>query len=385
MIQTARTALGSFRVDEVNDVVRLGGYRLLWHALLPRTRNATFFQSLEWLEAYWRHFGDERRVRVMVLFSHGKPIGILPLEVRCEATEVGTVRVLTYPSDGWGTFYGPIGPDAAATLLGALRHVRNTRRDWDLLDLRPVDAKGCDGGRTPHAMRMVGFSFRGRPWKQTATIKIDRSWEQYWQSRSELWRRKVTQCERHLADAGRLEYVCHRPEGTAHGDGDPRWDLYDALEELAERQAAARSRSRVARTSEHPCERLRDVHEAAAHAGSVELDLLLLDGKPIAYLYHYRTEGWVCQVSAGAAPEHAHLEADAVLERRVLQGCFRRGDRVYEWQAGSADRAMHWQTSVATSYRYLHYPLGSPRTQLLRVKHWLDARFPRAAHLPSAG
>ena len=50
-------------VEEINDLEQLAGRRLLWNALLPQTRGATFFQSLDWLEVYWRHFGAGQRLR----------------------------------------------------------------------------------------------------------------------------------------------------------------------------------------------------------------------------------------------------------------------------------------------------------------------------------
>ena len=85
--------------------------------MLPRTSAASFFHSFDWLEIYWRHFGDGQRLRVLVVRAGGEPLGILPLVVRSERTRLGTVRTLTYPLHDWGTFYGPIGPNPTATLL----------------------------------------------------------------------------------------------------------------------------------------------------------------------------------------------------------------------------------------------------------------------------
>ena len=123
-------------VIEVNRIEDLEAYRLLWNALLPRTPGASFFQSLDWLTAYWHHFGQNQKLRVLIVHSGGRPIGIVPLTVIREFKKVGPVRVLTYPLHDWGSFYGPIGPEPAATLAAAMGHIRRTARDWDLIDLR---------------------------------------------------------------------------------------------------------------------------------------------------------------------------------------------------------------------------------------------------------
>ncbi len=141
------------RVTEINSLEELAGRRLLWDLLLSQTRAATFFQSLDWITAYWRHYGERQRLRVLIVEAANRPIGILPLTVISEPTRLGPIRVLTYPLDGWGTFFGPIGPNPTATLVAGLRHVQATQQDWDLVDLRWIDTRGSDAGRTDAALR----------------------------------------------------------------------------------------------------------------------------------------------------------------------------------------------------------------------------------------
>ncbi len=148
------------RVTEIHCLEELAPYRLLWNALLPQTRGATFFQSFEWLETYWRHHGDRQRMRVLIVAADDRPIGILPLTVIRERTRLGTIRVLTYPLDGWGTFYGPIGPNPTATLWAGLRHLNATHARLGSCRL-PLDRCRRDR-RRPHAPSPP----RRRPFRQ---------------------------------------------------------------------------------------------------------------------------------------------------------------------------------------------------------------------------
>ncbi len=166
-------------VTEINTPLELAGLRAIWSDLLAATPGGTFFQSHEWLETYWHYFGyavaegvgstsvsggaeetdgetiassgRPERLRVLLVETDGEPLGILPLVVSSEPYRVGTVRVLGYPLAGWGSFYGPIGPHPAATLQAGLEHIRSTPRDWDLVDLRWVDANGVDQGQMAQA------------------------------------------------------------------------------------------------------------------------------------------------------------------------------------------------------------------------------------------
>ena len=63
-------------VHEVNQLNELAGYRLLWNALLSQASKATFFQSLDWLEVYWQHYGCDQRLRVLIVSAAGRPVGV---------------------------------------------------------------------------------------------------------------------------------------------------------------------------------------------------------------------------------------------------------------------------------------------------------------------
>ena len=85
------------KVVEINTPEQLEELRLIWTLLASQTRGASLFHTLDWLQAYWKHFGADQKLRVLVVSSGDTPIGILPLTVVREKTRVGTIRVFTYP------------------------------------------------------------------------------------------------------------------------------------------------------------------------------------------------------------------------------------------------------------------------------------------------
>ncbi|MGO8688312.1 MAG: GNAT family N-acetyltransferase [Thermoguttaceae bacterium] len=361
-------------VEEINDPEQLTDRRLLWNALFPQTPGATFFQSLDWLEVYCRHFAAAQRLRVLVVSADGRPVGILPLVVQTERTRLGRVRTLTYPLHDWGTFYGPIGPNPTATLLAGLRHVRRTPRDWDMLDLRWVDVDGCDRGRTERAMELTGFPPSKQVWDVAPRIEIEGTWQAYWSSRDKKWRHNIDRCGRRLAEQGEVAFVRYRPAGAAEGDGDPRWDLYDACVDVAGRSWQSGADDGTTLSSPEVSQYLRDTHAAAARAGGVDANLLLLGGRPVAFVYNYVYDGCVYGLRKGFDPEFAALRPGLILEKMMMEDGFRRGDRTYDLGVGSLAIKRPWQTRVAASYRFTYFPVGISRVQLLRLKRWLTGR-----------
>ncbi|HEX4148674.1 MAG TPA: GNAT family N-acetyltransferase, partial [Pirellulales bacterium] len=281
------------QVLEINSSEELASYRLVWRKLLGQTRRASFFQSLDWLEPYLRHYGARQKLRVLIVSGSEGHLGILPLLVLRQQTKVGQVRVLSYPLQDWGTFYGPIGPHPAATLLAGLAHLNRGSRDWDLLELRWVNRDAVDFGRTAHALQALELSATERPSEAVAMVEMDGDWPGYWKSRDTRFRKNIERTRRKLAEHGQVEYVRYRPAGIIGGETDPRWDLYNTCQRLA--AASWQGSSQTGNTLSHQsvCDYLRDAHAAAVDAGAVDINLLYVDGEPTAFAYCYHYQGQV--------------------------------------------------------------------------------------------
>jgi CelD/BcsL family acetyltransferase involved in cellulose biosynthesis len=361
-------------VIEINDIEQLDAYRLTWKSLLLKTRGASFFHSLEWLEVYWRHFGEGQKLRVLIIQSDGETIGIVPLTVRTEKSKVGSLRTLTYPLADWGTFFGPLGPDVRGTLQVAMQYIRRTTRDWDVIALRWVNNDHRDHRRTEMSMKAAGFQAHRVAMKGVGMIDLREGWDTYWSSRTSKWRNNVRRNERRANECGKISFVRHRPEGSAFGDDDPRWDLYDAIVEIAASSWQHNSTNGTTVSSEEIRAYLRDAHQVAAKAGALDMSLLLVDDQPIAFTYNYHYAGCVQGLRMGTDAERAFEGAGTVLMRHMLEDGAERGDQIYDTGAGSLECKMRWLSHIETQYRYMHYPVAVLRTQVIRAKRWLGQR-----------
>ena len=371
-------------VYEVNDIAELAGLGLTWTALLGETPGATFFQSLPWLEVYLRHYGEGQRLRVLAVEAQGRTLGIVPMVVRRERTRIGSLRVLTYPLDDWGTFYGPIGPHPTATLLAALRYLKRSRRDWDVIDLRWIDADGCDHGRTANAMAFAGLAGEKHPWAKGSVIDLDGDWEAYIGQRSAKWRKNARTVERRLAERYGVRIERYRPRGSAHGEDDPRWDLYGECERVAAASWQGDSASGTTLSHEEIRPFLRDVHVAAVANGAADLGLLSLDGRPAAFFSNYVYAGHVFGLRMGFDPEFSSDGVGNALSVFMLRDGFSRGDRSIDLGAGSVQFKRQWATRMVTSYRLSHYRAGM-RAQALRWRRRWGQLVSRGEPVQAAG
>ena len=365
-------------VLEINDPEELAPFRWQWNDLAKRTPGVSFFHTFDWFSTYWTHFGDDTRLRVLLVHEGQQALGIVPLVVRTRRHRVGNVRVLGYPLDNWGSFFGPIGPDTSGALSIAFAHLMRTRRDWDLIELAAVDALGNDRGRTAAAMAQEGLAPLTEPWHTASLVDLAGTcdWEQYWATRTSRWRNNVRRSEKLLAARGEVTYVRYRPGGISARETDPRWDLYYQCEQIARASWQGSSQSGTTLTHDSIRSFLRDCHRVAARVGALDLNLLLLNGQAVAFNYAYHFAGYVYGLRTGYDAQAAREGAGTVLQRRMIEDSFARGDHTYDLGPDYLECKRHWQTEARESYRYTHFA-AEPVAQLARVKRgigrWLSA------------
>lgn len=332
----------------------LSALREDWTRLLDATPRASFFQSHEWFFQRWRHrLATDDALKVIVHREGGKASGIIPLVVQERPLPLGTVRKLRFPIDNWGSFHGPISADPAKTLEAGGRFLKEREksgvRDFDLVEFTNL-ASAQEGAEI--------FPDPRETWEvsecsHVAVLEIEGTWEDYWESRraQKNRRRNVERCERRLAETGEIGWIRYRP---ATG-GDPRWDLYDACEELASR--SWQDGLVDGHTLHHSEVRsfLRDLHEGACHAGGCDLSLLTVDGKPAAFCYGYHHRGYVDLMRVGFDPRFAKLAPGNALWTRLIRDSFERGDQVLDFGPSCLDYKSFWMTGIATSYQAVRY------------------------------
>jgi CelD/BcsL family acetyltransferase involved in cellulose biosynthesis len=373
-------------VQEINNIEELAGYRLAWNSWLANSPRASFVNTFDWLENYWQHFGENQQLRALVVRSAGTPIGVLPLCVRRERYGVGSVRVLTYPLGGWGNWYGPIGSDPAATMLAAMQYLRNGRQGWDLIDLPATTTPSRDNGRVGRSMRVVGLLSRQTAWESSLLVRFDGTWNNYLGGRTRKVRHEMRRVSRRVFESGDVEIIRHRPLPAREGDGDPRWDLFAMCQQVALASWQATAVHGNTLTHEPVRNFLRDAHAIAARNGMVDLNLLLVDGRPAAFTYNYQFHGRLTAVRVGYDAAVGRSGLGTALVLRSLEDSFERGDTLLDLGSGESSFKRHLRTDTEATYRMTYTPLRSWRSQVARLSGWAtrancaaDVRFGKAA------
>jgi|GEM_PF-6226252 len=334
-------------VAEVTQPEQLEEYRTLWRSLHQRTPGAALLQSREALEYYARTHTEEVSLRMLVVHVGMQPIGILPLVCRQLPTRLGTLRALTYPTFGAFRCAGPIGPNSTATLVGAFQHLAATPRDWDVIDLRGIDALR-DHGRTRNAFQIAGMAAIVRNWSTHAVLRRSELGvsEQY-QRRTQL-----REAERQLWKSGSWVYQhLAGEELTLSADFDNCWRSIEPV--VAETE----------RTS------LRDMAWIAAQSGQLSCQIMRIQGRVVAYLLATLIGESLQPLEMLCQPGHSG--AADVLFGKLLYDDFCSGTPEFTCGPQFVSQAVRWGAQPHLTHRYTYFSAYRPKAQMLRLAQWI--------------
>ncbi|HEY2636932.1 MAG TPA: GNAT family N-acetyltransferase, partial [Solirubrobacteraceae bacterium] len=268
-------------MTDVDAIASLDALGEEWSELARRSGN--LFATPEWLTAWWRHFGEDRR---LAMFTHRRPDGELAVLVPLYHARELPLRTLRFLGHGPGDWLGPIhAPGEEVLGAAALRAgLRAHRGAWDVLVAEQVPRVR----RVARAMRGYEVHREGFP---VLTI-AGRSWDELLAARSANFRQQVRRRERKLRRAHDVAFRLADDPTRLDEDISTLLRLHDARwDGTSEALGGAREAFQ------------REFAHTALARGWLRLWFLELDGRPVAAWYGFRYAGDEWYYQAGRDPE----------------------------------------------------------------------------------
>lgn len=311
------------------------------------------FQSCDWLETWWRIYGDsaDRGDRTAELLTAavrdnaGRLVGLAPWYLETSSWHGRVLRLLgTYGvcSDYLGLLAEPGRVVEVAGILAEwLTEQPNVQ--WDLIELDSVDPDNEVACHLAAQMKSRGSLINLRPGPNCWRIALPTDWETYLANLSPSHRKQVRRQRRRMFETGRA--ILHSVERDD--------ELPAALELLVDlhqrRQVSLGNQgcfASVPFVAFH-----REVARRFLQRGRLRLHWLELDGRPLAAEYGLAGTNVICSYQGGFDPaatdeSPGHLATLATIKLAIEQGFtafdLLRGDEPYK---------AHWRAIARPSVR----------------------------------
>ena len=315
----------------VTSLAEFAALGIEWNRLHETAQAASVFNSWTWLYEWWRVYGADQPLRILVAERGGVKVGLIALYVHEVRIARLPVRVLRFVGTGGDTSPEDLGPllepqceaDAALALAQAIVEMR----DVDLCVLSDIDPASVfphaleRAAREQHRVRYTSICER------IPYIELPASWQAFLKS---------------LPSKRRSGIRCARAK-LMSTDRDSRFFVWDdaskldqALERLARLHHArweAAGGSDSFTTHEY-IEFHRRIMNAFMQRGWLRLYCLELFGETVAMNYCYRFRNRIFSMQTGFDPKVAALSPGNVLLGYAIEHAIGEGNEVFDFLRG---------------------------------------------------
>ena len=352
-----------------------------WDALLSQYPYSTVFSTYQWLVAWWRAFGTEDQLLVLVFRDASSVVvGLAPmaLTTRGSPFRLRLLRLMgdgSHDSDNLDLPVKPGFEDRFAELL--LDFLETRRNSWELgqFNTMPPHSPAANALRQLFARKKWVAIEQPRP---ASAIGLPATWEEYTAQLSGEDRKNLVRYTRRLEKRYAVQiYRCSAES-----------QLRKCLEALFEHHQA-RWEAAGERGSFGSPERRKFYYELSRSLlgqGWLELWVLELDGRVVAAQFGFRYRRQVFQLQEGNDPRHASDRVGFVLRGQVIKQLIADGVQTYDFLGGELGYKARWgaRSCTYTDVGFARpFSLGGAylhgRHKAAQSKAWLRKHLPKPA------
>ena len=354
-------------IRAVTSLEDFKGLTLEWEVLLNTVPGHSLFLTWEWLYYWAKHYLGPNQLRILLAFDdHERLVGIAPFYLRrAKAHGVVSFRELRFlGSEAVCSSYLDLivnEQHKPAVLQGLYRYLFNEARgEWDILTFSEVPAESSTFDLWNKLFAEAGKVGEVVSTTSCPVILLPEDLRTYraglGRSRRYTLQRK-TKC---LQGAGRVEYS--RTTGPAEVDA-----AFESVVTLHQQRWSPRPGGGVF-ADERARQFHRDIVRVLSERGRVSLDLLSLDGRPIAGVYGFVYHGvyyfYLPGFDPGVVPK---ASPGLLLLYHRIQQAICDGQRMVDLLQGTQPYKLEWSNDVRRSItlRYYNRSVGAVALKLL--------------------
>jgi CelD/BcsL family acetyltransferase involved in cellulose biosynthesis len=311
-----------------------------WSGLAAEIGEGSPFLAHEWFQCCVHAYRDPE-LHVLVVRDGARVIGIAPLwrlVRRQRGLALRQIGFISCPDTPMSDFL--IAPERTEEVLAEIvRHLRTEPGlAWDLLTLDEwrASSRGAQvigsllaGSRIPH------FTSRA---SRIPTVRVQGTWEEYWNSRAPLFRKSRRGIVNRMARAGEARIRLIRRDDTG--------EAFQAVLSISRRSWKEPEGLAV---SSRPAsvEFFRRLTEVAGQRGWLFLWILEMDGTPVAMEYDLTEGGIVYALRADIDESYKEHSPGAYLEYQLVKHLFEEGYSEYNTGPGLNPYKLRWADYIA--------------------------------------
>ncbi len=330
------------KITEVNNLHDFVSLKEAWNDLLQRSSH-TVFSTLEWLSIWWKHFGDNRRLLILLAEEDNELIGAAPLmysvysmfglrQGKIEFVGTGSATnaasIIEDEHDTNGNDLTPTYADFIIEkghencLIPFFDYLQNLQEKWTCAELRFIPKNQLDLSRLGQVSKNI------KPVYKSLHTSLPSSNEALLRNIKRKDRKEMGRYLRRIEKSGfKTELVdCSIPQLMSNGMN----ELFD----INQKRWNAKG---LPGAFADPCLRsfYLDIADSFSNNGWLGLYCLKLSGKTVAALYGFKYQDKYYAHKTGMDPAYSRFSVGNLLFLNVMEKCIQEGLRDFDFMWGT--------------------------------------------------
>jgi CelD/BcsL family acetyltransferase involved in cellulose biosynthesis len=336
------------RVTEINEIHELLELRNEWNDVLARSRDKHIFLTWEYLSTYWRHFGKDKKLRILCIEDKNKIIAIAPLR----QSRYGFAGPLGYDVIEPLGYRGltPEGADYTGLILVEreaeclqlfLNHLVE-HNDWDFIYLMDIPETSINPNLLAKISKAIPLTFKLEKGAICPYISIPNSMDIFLKELGGKFRKDLQRCMRNL------EKDYHRVELKRYDEFGSVEESMKIFFELHQERWKRKNMPGVFNTEEVRDFYL-DVAKLFADNGWLALYFLTANDEPIATQYCFEYKQKMYYALGGFDPGYSQYSVGNLAFTKVVEKCIERKIEEYDLLKGGESYKFRFTAKYRTN------------------------------------
>lgn len=342
-------------IVEVNRYTDFLALEEAWHDILQRCHNHTIFSTWEWLATWWKHFGKDRKLVLLLAEEDGRVLGIAPLMYSVHkmfGLRMGKIEFVGTPDSDYADFI--LAEKSEECIKSFIEYVNNLTEKWKRIELSDMP----ENSRSLPTLRKISRNVKLI--HKCPYTSLPKSYDTFLNSLSHNLRYDLRRSSRKLEKNGYKANFADYSDSQSFNKG------MHIFFELHQKRWTSKGFSGV-----YAEEKYRNFHleiaKSFAQKGWLGLYSLELTGKPVSTLYGFRYRSKYYSYLSGLDPAYYRYSVGNLLHAHVVSQCIHQELEEFDFMRGAEEYKDRWNAIT----RWNGQAILTRKGILTSVQHWL--------------
>ena len=335
----------TIKIREINSYREFISAKESWQNLLL-TSDHTVFSTWEWLTVWWKHFGKDKQLLILVAENDEKILGIAPLMYSISNVfgfRTAKVAFIGTPNSDYNDFIVKERPGECITLF--LDHIHDSfQKKWESIELNDVP----ETSPTAHFLqKREGHlqTISSRVLHECLYIHLPKSYDELYSQLRYKFRQNLRRSMHNLAKGHKVEFADFSATKEVATGMEKLFDLHQKRWN-ATGEPGAFADPKIQQFN-------LDVAQTLAARGWLSLNSLNVDGIPVASAYGFKYNSKFYYYLHGVDPAYYRYSVGNLLVSSLLKKCFEEQLTEFDFLRGDELYKYRWTTKSRKNFNFI--------------------------------